>query len=277
MATSYEKIETETVGGLRINGWEITSCHMPILSNTTIEQYAQELGFNIPEMIFGNNYLCVHHLESGNKIKLTALDALRLVDTSPHSAKSVQVSIAENWTESSKRNRSDITDVIKPFDWTFTTKYRGTVTGKWEFAKADKGIDYEKLKARESILFYDENVLYEDDLGDNGTSQLSYKIRIMPSGFFVLQRFFLRVDGVLFRILDTRIYHAFDTDVVLREFSTREEPFDAIKRQVPKKKHDDEDLSLLNNIPFVDSAMTGSPVAECEYACISAQHASDQL
>ena len=44
----------------------------------------------------------------------------------------------------------------------------------------------------------------------------------MASGFLVLQRFFLRVDGVLVRINDTRLYHAAQTDYLLREYSSRE-------------------------------------------------------
>ncbi|KAJ1965382.1 Tap42 interacting protein [Dipsacomyces acuminosporus] len=266
MATAgYEKIETDCVGGLKLKGWEITSCHKPILSNALIEEYSQELGFNVPEMIFGSNYFKARHIASGKGITLNALDALRMVDTSLHSAKSVQVSIAENWTESSRRQRSDITDVIRPFDWTFTTKYRGTLESGLVFEPTQTGIDYKKLMEREDILFYDENVLYEDDLGDNGTSQLSYKVRVMPSGFFVLQRFFLRVDGVLFRIFDSRMYHQFGTGFITREFSTRECPFNDVKRHVPKKKHDDEDLSLLNNIQFVDGIMK-QPTVECEVA-----------
>lgn len=31
--------------------------------------------------------------------------------------------------------------------------------------------------------------------------------RVMPTSFFVLLRFFLRVDGVMIRINDTRLYH----------------------------------------------------------------------
>ena len=31
--------------------------------------------------------------------------------------------------------------------------------------------------------------------------------RVMPTSFFLLLRFFLRVDGVLIRINDTRLYH----------------------------------------------------------------------
>ncbi|KAJ2083288.1 Tap42 interacting protein [Coemansia sp. RSA 988] len=263
--SQYEKIETDSVGGLRIQGWEISSCHKPILSNATIEQYADELGFNVPEMIFGNNFLRARHSATGKEIALLALDGLKQVDTGPHSAKAVQVSIAEGWSESSRRNRSDITDVIKPFDWTFSTKYRGTTTGGLEFAASESGIDYQKLMVREEILFYDENILYEDDLGDNGTSQLSYKVRVMPSGFFILQRFFLRVDGVLFRIFDTRIYHQFGTNLLIREFSTREMSVEDVQRHVPKKKHDDEDLSLLNNIQFVDGIMK-DPVIEYQVA-----------
>ena len=44
----------------------------------------------------------------------------------------------------------------------------------------------------------------------------------MASGFLVLQRFFLRVDGVLVRINDTRLYHAAQTDYLLREYTSRE-------------------------------------------------------
>ena len=37
-------------------------------------------------------------------------------------------------------------------------------------------IDYEKLKQPEKIYFYDEVILFEDELADNGTAVLSVKI-----------------------------------------------------------------------------------------------------
>ena len=37
-------------------------------------------------------------------------------------------------------------------------------------------IDYEKLKAQEKIAFYDEVILFEDELADNGVAILSVKI-----------------------------------------------------------------------------------------------------
>lgn len=44
----------------------------------------------------------------------------------------------------------------------------------------------------------------------------------MPSSFFILLRYFLRVDNVLIKINDTRLYHEFDSDHVLREYTSRE-------------------------------------------------------
>lgn len=59
--------------------------------------------------------------------------------------------------------------------------------------------------ARTPILLFGDINLFEDELGDNGASILNVKIRVMQTGFFVLQRFFLRVDGSLLRVWDTRL------------------------------------------------------------------------
>lgn len=44
----------------------------------------------------------------------------------------------------------------------------------------------------------------------------------MPSSYFVLLRYFLRVDNVMVRVNDTRYFHDFTTDYVLREFTNKE-------------------------------------------------------
>ena len=38
----------------------------------------------------------------------------------------------------------------------------------------------------------------------------------MPTCFFLLCRLFIRVDDVMFRVLETRVYHQFGTTDVLR-------------------------------------------------------------
>ena len=39
-----------------------------------------------------------------------------------------------------------------------------------------EGLDYSQLKQQERIHFYDDVILYEDELADNGTAVLSVKI-----------------------------------------------------------------------------------------------------
>ena len=104
----------------------------------------------------------------------------------------------------------------------------GTVNEKFKVEPSDLKINYEKLKVQEKILFFDEVVLYEDELDDNGCTKLSVKLRVMPSGFFVLLRFYLRVDKTLIRVYDTRIYHEVVNNYILREYSEREQTTDKI-------------------------------------------------
>ena len=42
--------------------------------------------------------------------------------------------------------------------------------------ETSEGIDYSQLKQQERIQFYDDVILYEDELADNGTAVLSVKI-----------------------------------------------------------------------------------------------------
>lgn len=79
------------------------------------------------------------------------------------------------------------------------------IIGQWDVSPYPQGLDMEFAKRRDPILFYTDTILYEDELGDNGISILNLKFRAMDSGFFLLQRYFLRVDHGLIRINDTRI------------------------------------------------------------------------
>ena len=54
------------------------------------------------------------------------------------------------------------------------------------------------------ILYYDQILLYEDDLHDNGAVEYSIKVRVMPHCAYILSRLFLRVDHVLVRLRETR-------------------------------------------------------------------------
>jgi type 2A phosphatase activator TIP41 len=56
------------------------------------------------------------------------------------------------------------------------------------------------------IVHYGEVVLFEDELGDKGYSKTNVRFRVMQNCFFVLLRSYTRVDKVLVRIFDTRIF-----------------------------------------------------------------------
>jgi len=54
----------------------------------------------------------------------------------------------------------------------------------------------------------------------------------MPTSLFILSRFTLRVDNVLFRTQDTRFYHSFASKppLIVRDISGWEAPYERVQR-----------------------------------------------
>uniref|UniRef100_A0A6B2LE83 TIP41-like protein n=1 Tax=Arcella intermedia TaxID=1963864 RepID=A0A6B2LE83_9EUKA len=181
---------------------------------------------SVPDMCFGFNEFLLKH-ESGFTISFNALDALSMVNH--EQGPDIKVSTAEKWKESSKKQIDKmIEDKVsvqpgKQFDWTYTTEYKGTVScPPGEIEPTDEPINTTLLTQPDPILFYDDFRLFEDELADNGGVWLTVKSRVMPTCFLVLLRFFLRVDGVLFRIYDTRVFHEFHKNYLIRDFQVKE-------------------------------------------------------
>ena len=93
-----------------------------------------------------------------------------------------------------------------------------------------KPIPIELLKRPDPILFFDDVVLYEDELADNGIAMLSCKIRVMPGRMLLLSRFFMRLDNVLIRLRDTRVYVDFETREVIREYQSKECEYEKVRQ-----------------------------------------------
>lgn len=124
-----------------------------------------------------------------------------------------------------------INEVVKPFDWSYTTDYKGTVhPNSRQFEETTKQIPIDLLKRPDPILFFDEVILYEDELADNGITMLSCKIRVMPDRLLLLLRFFMRLDNVLFRLRDTRVYVDFESMEVIREYQSKECEYDKVRQ-----------------------------------------------
>lgn len=211
--------------------WTLTATTSHILKSEGPERDKFESQLELPqfpEMVFPNNVL---HLEHTGKfgIEFNTLDALKMVDAHQDHLK---VAVSEAWQEA-RADSEHIKDVIKPFDWTYTTEYSGTLFGEdgaqLQASETTERIDLQKLMVKEKIMFYADILLFEDELADNGTSVLNVKVRVMPTSFFVLMRQFMRVDSVMVRINDTRLYHEAENNYILREFISRDDKIQDIK------------------------------------------------
>lgn len=130
-----------------------------------------------------------------------------------------------------EKTHEGIKEVVKPFDWSYSTEYKGTLRANSPpFEETTKTIPIELLKRPDPILFFDEVVLYEDELADNGITMLSCKIRVMPGRLLLLCRFFMRLDNVLIRLRDTRVYVDFERCEVIREYQAKEGEYEKVRQ-----------------------------------------------
>ena len=202
--------------GIRIKGWEIRSRHSSIASAQTIIQYEDKLQCrHLPEFLFSDAGIDMRHVASNVHVCFTAFEALREWTLNP--LPPIQVNVARDWQKSRQQDISDLGVKAMDYDWTFTTPYAGHVYREGSdvnendsvWRDTQVGIDRELLMRRDPILFYDEFDLYESELDDHGMCKLTMKLRVMPTSFYVLMRYWLRVDDVLIRCNDTRVFCAF--------------------------------------------------------------------
>ncbi|KAL8775292.1 MAG: hypothetical protein Q9209_000299 [Squamulea sp. 1 TL-2023] len=219
------------------HGFRITTRKLPILKAEPIERMTSALGIAPPEMIFGDNFVSIEHLESGWKIYFDAFHSLDLVDKTGGSM--LQVAHSKEWQSTREKKHEGITEVVKPFDWSYSTNYKGTEQSKSKHLEpSNTPIPLELLKRPDPIVFFDEVMLYEDEMADNGITLLSCKLRAMPARLLLLCRFFMRLDGVMLRIRDTRVYVEFQTGEVIREYTAREDKYEVVRQKLAMQGRD---------------------------------------
>ncbi|KAJ5102895.1 TIP41-like protein [Penicillium argentinense] len=222
---------------ISVGGFRISTQKLPILKAEPIEEMTKNLGIAPPEMIFGDNYVTIEHPTTGWGINFNAFDALDLVDKTGQSM--LQVAYSKEWQQSREKAHDGIKEVVKPFDWSYSTDYKGTLSSNARpFEETTKQIPIELLKRPDPILFFDEVVLYEDELADNGIAMLSCKIRVMPERLLLLTRFFMRLDHVLIRLRDTRVYIDFENREVIREYQSKECEYEKVRQMLAGTRDD---------------------------------------
>jgi type 2A phosphatase activator TIP41 len=234
MQAPHEKLPN----GLRIAGWTITIEKKPILNSAEFDEWSEKLNIpKLPDMLFGNNKFELKHDATGFVYSFNAFDALQQIEEKAD----INVSYGDEWL---KKN-SEVMESLKAkqvqhFDWTYTTRYSGTIDTQHVLVPVDKEsfgvphptqdkLDMNRLRRQDPIILLEEQVLYEDELADNGSSKLEVKIRVMPTFWFVLMRFYLRVDHVVLRIHDVRLFFDYHKpDAILREQQWREVPYNSL-------------------------------------------------
>jgi len=234
------------------SGWRVHAPKGGILSKEEVDEWEAEL-FALPEQTFSATRLQIDHAASGLRLELTAREALRACLGQTACA---ELPYADKWKGKEGMDTA-LFGTIKAqdsnYDWTYGTLYAGSVTGgdpsggdptaRVELAPqegGEGGIDMGMLQRPDPILFFEELVLFEDDLADNGACTLSVKLRVMPTCWFVLMRMHLRVDSVLVKVVDTRFFHAFGAANVVREVKVMQEEWATLK----------EVTTLRNSVPF---------------------------
>ena len=166
-------------------------------------------------------------------------DELNLIDMRPQK---LEVKDAYIWKKKDMSKVQDFKKIEVISDWTYSTPYKGGVyylaDAKSRVKKetglelgsneekssirmdkeSEEAIPFERLGRDNPILHFGEVYLFEDDLGDQGYSFSSVRFRVMADCLYVLLRYYLRLDQVLVRIMDTRIFHSFGSNTVIREF-----------------------------------------------------------
>jgi len=187
--------------------WVVSHESGPIAGELEREAFTDELDgvAHVPEQLYVHDVLRIRHARSDFEISFDVQDALKqwaMDENEP-----VNVSVATEW----QRERQDILRDSKveklAYDWTYTTSYSGRCSESATVKETGMQMDMNLLTDRSAeLVVFRESPLFISELDDTGESDLTVRIRATSRYWFVLLRFFLRVDGQLVRLRDTRWY-----------------------------------------------------------------------
>ena len=141
-----------------------------------------------------------------------------------------------------KSQYSKTDDTKNEEDWSFSSPYMGHITSinispmsKYYpeiketkvFKKEKTNIKYPETKV-ENVLNYNQIHFFEDELGDIGFSEGKIGFGVMNECFLGLMRCYLRVDNMVVRNIDTKIYHKFGDNYIIRNFLVKEKTYDEL-------------------------------------------------
>ena len=141
-----------------------------------------------------------------------------------------------------KSQYSKPNDIKNEEDWSFSSPYIGHISSikdnimikYYPEIKETKKFKIEKSSIKfpetkvENVLNYNKIHFFEDELGDIGFSEGKIGFGVMNDFFLGLMRCYLRVDNMLVRNIDTKIYHKFGDNYIIRNFLVKEKTYDEL-------------------------------------------------
>ena len=197
---------------------------------------------HLPEIFYGFNRLFLLNESQNFCYEFNPLQMLSLTNNNVRQKLLKEKEIYYIPTQA-KSQYSKTDDTKNEMDWSFSSPYMGHITSinncimnKYypiinetkKFRTEKSNITFPEIKV-ENVLNYNQVQFFEDELGDIGLSEGKIGFGVMDQCFLGLMRCYLRVDNMLVRNIDTKIYHKFGEKYIVRNFSVKEKTYDELK------------------------------------------------
>ncbi|TIA90209.1 hypothetical protein E3P99_01685 [Wallemia hederae] len=222
------KSQQGLVQGFSANDFTFNVTKGPAASPDDSDSFAGELGFEPPRLLYPHNQIRIAHKLSNFSLAFYARPALNLVDKS--GAEAERVAYALN--EGTKLQLPD-----KNFDWTYTTTYSGSSTRSFDNTPygsmpctplpPNSHSDADDDVIRNTIKFF------EDNMDGAGYTTLTATLQVDDNGFQVLQRHFVRIDHILFRMYECTFSHNFGSWEIEKRCKGWEGRWSEVFRRLP--------------------------------------------
>ena len=229
-------------------GWDFYSHTENMLNSKDLDiliKNKEENGLyisHLPEIFYGFNRLFLLNESQNFCYEFNPLQMLSLTNNNVRQKLLKEKEIYYIPTQA-KSQYSKTDDTKNEMDWSFSSPYMGHITSinncimnKYypkinetkKFRTEKSNITFPEIKV-ENVLNYNQVQFFEDELGDIGLSEGKIGFGVMDQCFLGLMRCYLRVDNMLVRNIDTKIYHKFGEKYIVRNFSVKEKTYDELK------------------------------------------------
>ena len=227
---------------------------------------------HLPEIFYGRNRLFLINKSKNFCYEFNPIQMLSLTNENIRKKllkeKEIYYIPSKAKSQYSKKEETKIEE-----DWSFSSPYMGHISSikdnemikYYPEIKETKKFKIEKSNIKfpetkiENVLNYNQIHFFEDELGDIGFSEGKIGFGVMNECFLGLMRCYLRVDNMIVRNIDTKIYHKFGDKYIIRNFLVKEKTYDELTNN---KFHFSNQWNLSPNQSDIVAPFLGEPIFE---------------